>query len=154
MQIHRHVVSSRRVAGPRTPSSGEAAPQTAARTRWATTLEATLDQGLTVLEGAACSSNLTETRAVDKWRGQLLAALPPDFSFVGRAFSFSVTTPELIVEHLMSKYSYHRNGHKEAVFALAVQCFAHYGAVASTWVYVAVLNPHNRSKKGRGGDKE
>ena len=61
-----------------------------------------------MLENAACSSNATEARAVDKWRGQLLANLPPDFKFVGRAFSFSVTTPELVVEHLMKNYSYHR----------------------------------------------
>ena len=99
----------------------------------------------------------------------------------------------------MSKYEYHMNGHKEAVFALAVQCFPHCtlhslpqpllcwgpnfacrpqavllecrlnffpwmrlgvesrfaivsdGAVASTWVYVGVLNPH--AKKRRRGEK-
>lgn len=123
------------------------------RTRWATTLEPTLDQGLQVLEKAACSSSSTEARAVDKWRGELLAALPPDYKFVGRAFSFSVTTPELVVDHLMSTFDYHTNGHKEAVFALAVQCFPHYGAVASTWVYIGVLHPHAKKKK-KGDDKE
>ena len=74
------------------------------RTRWASSLEPTLDAGLAVLEAAACSSQATDARAVDKWRGQLLSALPPDYHFVGRAFSFSVTTPELVVDHLMSKY--------------------------------------------------
>lgn len=117
------------------------------RTRWATALELTLDQGLRVLEQAACSSQVTDARAVDKWRGQLLSALPPDYKFVGRAFSFSVTTPELVVDHLMTHYDYHTNGHKQVVFALAVQCFAHYGAVASTWVYVGCLNPHASTKK-------
>ena len=67
------------------------------RTRWATSLEPTLEEGLKVLETSACSSSVTEARAVDKWRGQLLQALPPDYKFVGRAFSFSVTTPELLV---------------------------------------------------------
>lgn len=180
------------------------------RTRWANSLEVTLDQvrcysnllpllltgsnttnfvqkcvrrrgilwqGLQVLETASCSSSITEARAVDKWRGQLLAALPPDYKFIGRAFSFSLTTPELVVrsfrrlqsrtctcyphcltpprdqvDHLMSCYDYHTNGHKEAVFALAVQCFPHYGAVASTWVYVGVLTPH--AKKKKKGERE
>ena len=123
------------------------------RTRWATNLEPTLDQGLQVLENAACSSSVTEMRAVDKWRGQLLGALPPDYKFIGRAFSFSVTTPELVVDYLMSNYSYHQNGHKEAVFALSVQVFAHYGAVASTWVYIGCLSPHAKAKKKKD-DKE
>ena len=54
---------------------------------------------------------------------------------------------QLVVDHLMTHYDYHTNGHKEVVFALAVQCFAHYGAVASTWVYVGCLNPHASTKK-------
>jgi len=122
------------------------------RTRWATSLEPTLDEGLRTLEKAACSSQVTEARAVDKWRGQLLGVLPADYRFVGRAFSFSVTTPELVVDHLMEKYDYHTHGHKEVVFALSVQCYAHYGAVASTWVYVGYLTPHAKSKKGKGNE--
>ena len=50
------------------------------------------------------------------------------------------------------RYDYHTNGHKDAVFALSVACFAHYGAVASCWVYIGVLNPHARAKKKK--DKE
>ena len=117
------------------------------RTRWATHLEPTLDVGLATLELAACSSMPTDQRAVDKWRGQLLADLPPDHRFVGRAFSFSITTPEVIVDHLMTAYQYHQYGHKEVAFVLAVQCFAHYGAIASTWVYVGCLVPKKKSRK-------
>ena len=106
-----------------------------------------LDQGLATLEQAACSSSETDARAVDKWRGELLSFLPPDYHFCGRAFSFSVTTPELVVDYLLSNYKYHENGHKEVSFVLAVQCFAHYGAVASTWVYIGWLAPHTRKKK-------
>ena len=51
------------------------------------------------------------------------------------------------MNHLMTKYDYHQNGHKEIVFALAVHCFAHYAAVTSTWVYVAHLSPHAKNKK-------
>ena len=116
------------------------------RTRWAARLEPVLDQGLATLERAKCSSLETDARAVDKWRGELLASLPPDYHFCGRAFSFSITTPELIVDYLMTQYPYHENGHKEIAFALSVQCFAHYGAVASTWVYLGWLAPHARRK--------
>ena len=124
------------------------------RTRWASRLEPTLDQGLATLEQAACSSLSTDARAVDKWRGELLASLPPDYHFCGRAFSFSVTTPELVVEYLMNNYQYHENGHKEVSFACAVQCFAHYGAVASTWVYIGWLAPHTRKNKKKDKDED
>ena len=67
------------------------------RTRWATSLEPTLAIGLQMQETSACSSSVTEARAVDKWRGQLLQTLPPDYKFTGRALSFSVTTPDLVV---------------------------------------------------------
>ena len=59
--------------------------------------------------------------------------IPPDHKFVGRAFSTSVTTPEMVIQYLMSNYDYHEVGHKDVQFSLAVQCFAHYGAVCSTW---------------------
>ena len=83
------------------------------RTRWLAKLEPTLEEGLHEYEAAACSSLETDARAVDKWRGRLIAALPPDHHFVGRAFSFSVTTPELVVEYLMTKYDYHEQGHRD-----------------------------------------
>lgn len=124
----------------------------ALRTRWATTLESTLEQGLQVLETTACSSNETDARAVDKWRGVLLQSLPPDFKFVGRAFSFSISTPELMVNHLMENYDYHTIGHKDAIFALAVKCFPHYAAVSSTWIYIGVLTPHSKRKGKNKGE--
>lgn len=117
------------------------------RTRWATSLEATLDAGLSTLEQASCSSQPTDQRAVDKWRGLLLQALPADYHFCGRAFSFSLAQTDKVVEWIMRMHPYHENGHKDVVFACAVQCFAHYGAVASTWVYLGWLAPHKTKKK-------
>ena len=64
-------------------------------------------------------------------------------------YLLSLTPPRRTVPH---RYDYHTNGHKDAVFALSVACFAHYGAVASCWVYIGVLNPHARAKKKK--DKE
>lgn len=98
--------------------------------RWAPRLEACLDDGLAMLEKAACSSLHTDQRAVDRWKGLLLDVLAPDHKFVGRAFSFSVTAPDLIVDHLMTEHPYHENGHKDVVFAISVRCFAHYGTSA------------------------
>ena len=104
---------------------------------------------------AACSSQLTDARAVDKWRGYLTSALPPSHKFVGRAFTFSITTPELITEYLMTNYDYHTHGHKDVSFVLAVQCFPHYGAVSSIWVYLGYVVPHAkdaRKKQAKQGD--
>ena len=53
----------------------------------------------------------------------------------------------------MSTYQYHKEGHREAMFALSVQCYAHYGAVSSVWIYLGVITPHAR-KKGKGKEKE
>ena len=49
----------------------------------------------------------------------------------------------------MSKFEYHKNPHKEAQFAVSVQCFTHYGSVCSTWVYVGCMFPHATKKKKR-----
>lgn len=122
------------------------------RTRWAVRFEATLYEGLRTLEAAACSSQPTDQRAVYKWRGQLLQALPLDHHFCGRAFSFSLTTPDAVVDYIMSNYDYHENAHRDVVYVLSVQCFAHYGAVASTWMYLGWLTPHKARKKKK--DKE
>ena len=124
------------------------------KARWFAKLEPTLDEGLAILERAACSSAPTDQVAVDKWRGELLAALPPGVHFCGRALSFSITTTNLIVDHIMSKYKYHEHVHKDVVFALSVQCFAHYGAVASTWVYIGWLVPHVSKKKKKDKDED
>ena len=60
------------------------------KTRWHAKLEAALEKGLQTHEMAACSSQPTDTHAIDRWRGALLSILPPDHKFSGRAFSFSV----------------------------------------------------------------
>ena len=126
------------------------------RTRWHANLEPILEEGLAIYEMAACSSHATDHRAVDKWRGSLLTMLPVDHRYVGRAFTFSVTSPELIVDYLMSRHDYHEQGHKDVSFLLAVRCFSHYGAVASIWVYIGYLIPQLTSKrsekKGKGDE--
>ena len=122
------------------------------RVRWHSKLESTLELGLATLEKAACSSEPTDQRAVDKWRGELLESLPPGYHFCGRALSFSITTTELIVNHVMTNYHYHENGHKDVAYSVAVKCFAHYGAVASTWVYIGWMTPHVTKKRKK--DKE
>ncbi len=63
-----------------------------------------------------------------------------------------MSSPDVVVDHLMRKFPYHENGHKDVQFAIAVQCFAHYGAIASIWVYIGCLTPH-QSKKKKKGDK-
>jgi len=118
------------------------------RTRWRRNLEAILEEGLATYEMAACSSVASDHRAVDKWRGRLLASLPHDHKFVGRAFTFSVTTPELIVDHIMRNYDYHEQGHKDVDFLFAVQCFPHYAAIASVWVYLGYIVPTAKAKGG------
>jgi len=124
------------------------------KTRWLVRLEPTLNDGLATYEMAACSSQLTDARAVDKWRGYLTSALPPDQKFVGRAFTFSITTPELITEYLMTNYDYHTQGHKDVSFVLAVQCFPHYGAVSSIWVYVGYVVPHAKDARKKKAKQE
>ena len=72
--------------------------------------------------------------------------------------------PDSIVAHIMSKYPYHEEGHREAKFALSVAAFAHYCAVTAMWVYVGVIVPHKASvdkgkeaeekKKKKGGKKD
>jgi hypothetical protein len=119
------------------------------RTHWHRNLEPVLEQGLATYEMAACSSLATDRRAVDKWRGRLLAALPPDYLLVGRALTFSITSPEMIVEHLLNNYDYHQKPHKDVGFLLAVQVFPHYAAIASVWVYVGNLVPHAKGKGKR-----
>lgn len=109
------------------------------KVRWATTIEALLQQGLELLEVAHCSSRPTARRAVDKWRGQLMVAVPLESQFVGRALSFSITDPGQIVAHVMRHYQYHCQLRKDVQFAIAVQCFPHYCAVCSTRVYVGYL---------------
>jgi len=122
------------------------------RTKWHRNLEPLLEEGLATYEMAACSSQMTDHRAVDKWRGQLLSALPPDHHFVGRAFTFAITIPDAIVEHVMKTYDYHEQGHRDVSFLFAVQCFPHYGAIASVWVYIGYLTPNKASRrKGRKG---
>ena len=124
------------------------------RTHWHRNLEPVLEQGLATYEMAACSSLATDRRAVDKWRGRLLAALPPDHLLVGRALTFSITSPEMIVEYLLNNYDYHQKPHKDVGFLLAVQVFPHYAAIASVWVYVGNLVPHAKGKgkrKANGG---
>lgn len=115
--------------------------------RWNTRVESSLDHGLHALEKARSSSLPTDAVAVDKWKGDLMAAMPPDTKFIGRPFTFSIIDSELIVDHIMSKHDYHKNSNKDAAFAIAVQCFAHYGAVCSTWVYVGCVTPHAKAKK-------
>ena len=66
----------------------------ASQVRWASRLEAHLDVGLQLIEQAHCSSHSTAQRAVDKWKGQLVAVVPADHQFVGRALAFSVADPE------------------------------------------------------------
>ena len=97
---------------------------------------------------------MTPQVAVDKWRGELLAALPPDFRFIGRPLTFSIVSAEEIVEHVVSKFEYHKNPHKEAQFAVSVQCFTHYGSVCSTWVYVGCMFPHATKKKKRVDEEQ
>ena len=52
-------------------------------------------------EAASCSSQRTAQIEVDKWRGRLMAATPPDHHFKGRALSFSTTDPEDITTHIL-----------------------------------------------------
>ena len=62
--------------------------------KWARRIEPYLDTGLQLIEQAHCSSRETDQRAVDKWKGRLMAAVPADYKFVGRAIGFSITDPE------------------------------------------------------------
>ena len=85
--------------------------------------------------------------------------MPPDAKFIGRPLTFSLIDSDEVVDYITTKYDYHKNGHKEAVFGIAVQCFPHYGAVCSTWVYVGCITPHaskgrkKKKKKGEGDDE-
>ena len=74
-----------------------------------------------------------------------MAATPPDHKFVGRALTFSTTDADAIVEHIMAKYPYHEEPHRDAIFAISVAAFAHYCAVTAMWVYVGVITPHKAS---------
>ena len=117
------------------------------KVRWAKRVEASLNFGLQLMEMASCSSDETDQRIVDRWRGELMAVVPPSFKFVGRPLAFSLTDPEQVVSHVTTKYKYHEHPHKDVQFAVAVQCFAHYCAVCSTRVYIACLTPHPKKKK-------
>jgi hypothetical protein len=116
------------------------------RMRWSDKIQTVLDEGLVLLEAASCSSQRTAQIEVDKWRGRLMAATPPDHQFKGRALSFSTTDPEDITTHIMSKYPYHEEGHLNAVFAISCTAFPHYCAVTAMWVYVAVITPHKAAE--------
>ena len=52
------------------------------------------------------------------------------------------------------RHDYHEQGHKDVSFMLAVQCFPHYGAVASTWVFLGYITPHSKLSKKRKGEKD
>ena len=65
-----------------------------------------------------------------------------------------VTTPEDIVGYIMGGHPYHECGHREVQYALAVKCFAHYGAVASCWVYIGIVTPHFSTKKKQEEEAE
>ena len=107
------------------------------RMRWSAKVQAVLGEGLLLLEAARCSSDPTAQIEVDKWRGRLMAATPPDHHFRGRALSFSTTDVDEIVEHIMGTYPYHEEGHRDAVFAIAVATFPHYCAA----------RPHRRKSR-------
>ena len=124
------------------------------RMRWSTKLTKVLDEGLGLLEAARCSSQKTAMIEVDKWKGRLMAATPPDHHFVGRALTFSTTDPDMIVQHIMSKYPYHEEGHRDASFALSVQAYAHYCAVAAMWVYIGVIIPHKTAEKEKQKEED
>ena len=96
----------------------------------------------------------TDQVAVDKWRGELISMLPADFRFIGRPVTFSMISTDEIVEHVMAKYDYHKNPHKEAQFGISVQCYSHYGSVCSTWIYMGCMIPHASKKKKKKVDAE
>merc|ERR1719198_207708 len=104
-------------------------------------IERVLNEGLRLMEAADCSSAPSTRRHVDRWRGKLMAHVQPGRQFVGRAFSFSVASPEEVVPYLLRNHKYHENLVKDARFGLAVQCFGHHCAVVSTRVYVCVIAP-------------
>ena len=124
------------------------------RMRWSTRLTKVLDEGLGLLEAARCSSQKTAMIEVDKWKGRLMAATPPDHHFAGRALTFSTTDPDMIVQHIMEKYPYHEEGHRDAMFALSVQAYAHYCAVAAMWVYIGVIIPHKTAEKEKQKEED
>ena len=99
------------------------------RMRFNSKVQSVLEEGLALLEQARCSSSSTAQMEVDKWRGRLMAATPPDHRFRGRALTFSTTDVDEIVEHIMTTYPYHEEGHRDATFAIAVATFPHYCAV-------------------------
>ena len=98
------------------------------RMRFNSKVQSVLEEGLALLEQARCSSSSTAQMEVDKWRGRLMAATPPDHRFRGRALTFSTTDVDEIVEHIMTTYPYHEEGHRDATFAIAVATFPHYCA--------------------------
>ena len=55
------------------------------RMRFNSKVQSVLEEGLALLEQARCSSSSTAQMEVDKWRGRLMAATPPDHHFRGRA---------------------------------------------------------------------
>ena len=99
------------------------------RMRFNSKVQSVLEEGLALLEQARCSSSSTAQMEVDKWRGRLMAATPPDHRFRGRALTFSTTDVDEIVEHIMTTYPYHEEGHRDATFAIAIATFPHYCAV-------------------------
>jgi hypothetical protein len=98
------------------------------RMRFNSKVQSVLEEGLALLEQARCSSSSTAQMEVDKWRGRLMAAAPPDHRFRGRALTFSTTDVDEIVEHIMTTYPYHEEGHRDATFAIAIATFPHYCA--------------------------